>query len=61
MLRKWRVRIYLNRKLDALSFILPARLRTFAFFALLSVAWFNAAGDGPVEAQGAPKKTVLVL
>jgi hypothetical protein len=41
--------------------ILPSRIRALAFFALLWGAWFYAAVGGPVQAFGAPKKTVLVL
>jgi PAS domain S-box-containing protein len=62
MLCKWTVQIFLNRKLDAcVMLILLGRLRPLAFFALLWMAWFNAAVGGPVEALILPKKTVLVL
>ena len=53
------MRIYLNRKVDVcVMLIWVTRLRSFAFFALLWVAWFNGGGEQALSAQ---KKTVLVL
>jgi PAS domain S-box-containing protein len=57
---EWNMQIYLNRKLDAcVMLIVLTRLRTFAFFALLWVVWFD--GGGGEQALSAQKKTVLVL